>query len=153
MKEPAISRIEVPNAQMLSLVTELLREGKTAVIMTKGSSMLPFIRGGMDSVELEAREKYETGDIVLALTSPGHYVLHRLVVVEGDSVTLHGDGNLFGTEHCRLQDICGIAVRIIRKNGSVQECSDPAFRRRSARWAKQPYIVRRFVLAIYRRLI
>ena len=45
-------KVVVPNAILLGEVKSLLAEGKDVVIPTKGNSMLPFIRGGRDSVNL-----------------------------------------------------------------------------------------------------
>jgi len=77
-----MNKVVLPNDIMLGEVTALLREGKKVIIMTKGNSMLPFIRGEKDSVNLELRDTLEEGDIALAQIRPGHYVLHRVVSVE-----------------------------------------------------------------------
>jgi hypothetical protein len=63
-------KVTVPNAVMLGMAVELLKEGHTAVIMTKGNSMLPFIRGDRDSVELTAPGALAEGQIALAQLSP-----------------------------------------------------------------------------------
>ena len=146
------NRIILPNAIMLGQVSEFLREGKSVVIMTKGQSMSPFIRGERDSVELELRPSVEVGDIVLAQLTPGHYVLHRVNAINGDKVRLKGDGNLDGTEACTLQDICGTAVAIIKPGDRRLDCLAPRWKRRFRRWVAAPRIVRRIVLGFYRRI-
>ena len=142
----------LPNDVMLTEVMTMLSEDRSVIIRAKGCSMLPFIRSELDSVELRAAEAYEPQDIVLAQISRGHFVLHRLVAVEGGAVTLRGDGNLQGVENCRLEDICGKAVRIIRRSGASTDCTSAGFLRRSRLWQKMPYIVRRVFLAFYRRI-
>ena len=99
-------KVTVPNAVMLGMAVELLKEGHTAVIMTKGNSMLPFIRGDRDSVELTAPGALAEGQIALAQLSPGRYVLHRIISLDGGKVRLKGDGNLVGEEMCRPEDVC-----------------------------------------------
>ena len=146
-------KIVLPNEIMLAEVSALLDEGRPVVIMTKGCSMLPFIRGDKDSVELVKRDSYSEGDIVLSQISSGHYVLHRIFALDGDRVTLKGDGNLVGTESCLISDICGTAVAIIRPDETRRDCTEPRFERRSRRWRRSPYIVRRLFLAFYRRVI
>ena len=146
------NRIVLPNAIMLGQVSEFLREGKSVVIMTKGQSMSPFIRGERDSVELELLPSVEVGDIVLAQLSHGHYVLHRVNAISGDKVRLKGDGNLDGTEACTLQDICGTAIAIIKPGDRRLDCLAPRWKRRFRRWVAAPRIVRRIVLGFYRRL-
>lgn len=130
----------------------MLDEGHSVVIMTKGASMSPFIRGERDSVELLREQSVAVGDIVLAQIAPGHYVLHRLHSIDGEKVTLKGDGNLDGTEQCTLGDICGTAVAIIRPGGRRIDCTAPRWRRRFRRWVAAPRTVRRIVLGIYRRI-
>ena len=80
----------LPNDILLGEVTALLREGRDAVIIPKGSSMLPTIRGDRDRVTLRRQEEVRDGDIVLVHTG-GRYILHRVIAVDGDALTLMGD--------------------------------------------------------------
>ena len=145
-------KIVVPNAVMLGQVSEFLSEGHSVVIMTKGQSMSPFIRGERDSVELLRLPGVEVGDIVLAQLTPGHYVLHRVNALKGERVRLKGDGNLDGTEACNLQDICGTAAAILRPGGRRIDCTSARWKRRGQRWVAAPRIVRRIILGFYRRI-
>lgn len=106
----------------------------------------------MDSVELEKKETVETGDIVLAKLGDGQYILHRVVGLVGDEVTLMGDGNIAGREHCRLNDVKGCVVRILHQNGTGTECTDKRYLRRVRMW-KILLPFRRYILAIYKRVI
>ena len=148
-----MNRMSLPNDVMLGSVSEMLAEGHPVVIMTKGNSMLPFIVGDRDSVELLRADSYGPYDIVLAEVAPGHYVLHRILMLEGDAVTLKGDGNLTAVEKCTMQDIKGRVTRIIRPSGKEVSCGTGSFLRKSRRWRLAPYMIRRVVLAIYRRII
>ncbi|MBO4670689.1 MAG: S24/S26 family peptidase [Bacteroidales bacterium] len=145
-------KIVLPNAVMLGEVSRMLDEGHSVVIMTKGGSMSPFIRGERDSVELLKLPKVEVGDIVLCQLSPGHYVLHRVHAMKDDKVLLKGDGNLDSTERCTLAGVCGTAVAIIRGNGLRIDCTTRRFKRRSRCWVSAPRLVRRYILGIYRRI-
>ena len=142
----------IPNSIMLGEVSRMLLEGHSVVINTKGGSMSPFIRGERDSVELLLEPKVEVGDIVLAQIAPGHYVLHRVHALDGERVTLKGDGNLDATESCTLSDICGTAVAILRRGTRRLDCTAPCRKRRFRRWVAAPRLVRRIVLGIYRRI-
>jgi len=141
--------VVLPNDVLLGEVGRLLREGHSVVLMTKGNSMLPFIRGDKDSVQLERSVCPAVGQAVLAEIRPGVYVLHRLIAVDSDNVTLHGDGNLRGDEHCRMENIAGVVTAIIGPGGRKRGPYDKT----AAKWRKLPYIVRRIFLAFYRRLI
>ena len=145
-------KVILPNAILLGEVTRLLEEGRQVVIMTKGASMSPFIRGDRDSVELSRMDTVEVGDIVLCQLTPGHYVLHRVHALDGDAVQLKGDGNLDSTESCTLKDVCGTVTAILRKGRRRIDCRTPRFMRMSRRWVAAPRIVRRIVLGFYRRI-
>ena len=146
-----MKKIELPNDILLSEVTSLLKEGKDVIIPTKGNSMLPFIRGERDSVNLRLLDTLEEGDIVLAQIRPGVYVLHRVWSLDGDCVTLMGDGNLRGVEKCRRCDVSGTVMTILKDGGREVDCRSAGARRRAAAWRRlKPF--RRIILGIYRRI-
>lgn len=135
----------VPNDILLGEVAAVLQEGREAVILPTGKSMLPFIREGVDRVVLRKKDSFEIGDIVLARFD-GRYLLHRIVALDGDAVTLMGDGNLRGQEKGRTDEIVGTVSAIIRPDGRRHAPGKGRLWR-----ALKP--VRRYLLAIYRRLI
>ena len=92
--------MQLPNEIFIPEIARLVAEGKQVVFTPTGVSMRPYIEGGVDSVTLVRPDDLQVGDIVLAEISAGHYVLHRIYVLQGDAVTLMGDGNLQGNEHC-----------------------------------------------------
>ena len=123
-----------------------ISEGKDVVMTPKGSSMLPFIEGGKDSVVLTAPSRpLEVGDIVLAKVGE-RYIMHRVFAVEEDALTLMGDGNIRGTEHCSKGDVIGLVTEI-HKAGGRKVVPGKA---RLWRWLR-PF--RRFILGIYKRVI
>ena len=141
-----MKKMIVPNEILLAEADDLLSKGIEVVLMTKGNSMLPFIRGEKDSVNLKRFGAVEVGDIVLARIAPQRYVLHRIFAIDGDVVTLMGDGNLVGTESCRLGDILGTVTEIIRPNGSKKKVT------KGSLWRKL-LPVRRYLLWVYRKLV
>ena len=144
-------KVVVPNAILLGEVKALLAEGKDVVIPTKGNSMIPFIRGGRDSVNLRKLDTLEVGDIVLAEVREGTYVLHRVIEVDGDAVTLMGDGNRLGVERCRREDIAGTALTILKDGEKEVDCRSRKALRRARLWRRLlPF--RRIILGFYRRL-
>ena len=102
------------NAVLLPEVVRLLDEGHTVTLPLRGYSMRPFLENGRDKALLRKPVSINLGDAVLAEIAPRHYVLHRIVDITGDHVTLRGDGNL-GTEHCRLADVRATAIGFYRK--------------------------------------
>ena len=92
----------------------LIREGKTVVLPVRGNSMRPFIQNGNDCVELHPLPPVlRKGDVVLARTSKGYYVLHRVTVISPDLLTLEGDGNIGLRETCRPSDVLARAEWVI----------------------------------------
>ncbi len=142
----------LPNEVLLGEVSILLAEGKSVILRTKGNSMLPFIKGSRDSVELVKRANVLENDIVLARLADGRYVLHRVIDIDGESITLMGDGNIRGTESCYINDVCGTAVSIIKENGSNTDCQCPGFIRKVKMW-RMLLPLRRYLLWIYRKLL
>ena len=107
-----MDRIVLPNDVLLNEVAQLLGEGREVVITPKGRSMLPFIRGEVDQIKLRQPDGLREGDIVLAYFG-NHYVLHRIVAINGEKVVLMGDGNLKGTEQGDRSEVVGKVVEII----------------------------------------
>lgn len=137
--------MEFDNKIMLGAVFTFLERGKDVTINVKGRSMLPFLVGGRDKVVLTApKAGLHTGDAVLAELCPGQYVLHRIIALEGEDVTLMGDGNLRGTEHCKVQDVRGIVTQYIRPNRTIL-AADRSLQRRIRLWRKL-LPVRRYLL-------
>lgn len=136
----------VANEILLPEVGRLLAEGHKVELKTKGNSMLPFIVGDRDSVLLCRHESLEPGDIVLAEIGPKHYVLHRIYEVSGNRLTLMGDGNIRGTEHCLTENILGTVELILKPDGRNIVPG------KASVW-KHLLPLRRLILGIYRRII
>ena len=129
----------------------LVEDGVCVTLPVNGHSMLPFIIGGQESVILQKPVLSKKGDVVLAWTDGCRYVVHRIIAIEGEAVTLMGDGNLSGTEHCTLKDVKAKVTHVV---GADERPHDLycRWRRVAARlwWHLRP--VRKYLLAIYRRL-
>ena len=135
----------VANEVLLEEAAVLMNEGREVTIRPLGSSMLPFIRGGRDSVRLRKMPSVAVGDMLLVRLPGPRYVLHRLIGKDGDRLTLMGDGNLAGTENCTLVDVMGTVTAIERGSRVVKPGN--------GRWWRVLKPFRRYILAIYRRII
>ena len=136
-------KVVLPNNILLDEVARLLADGRDVVIMTKGRSMLPFIRGEVDKVTLSPPKGLKVGDIVLAHFD-GRFVLHRIIGINGDQVTLMGDGNLQGTEQGTTREVAGVVTDIITPEGRHRKPT------RGWLW-RQLLPVRKYLLKIYRK--
>ena len=140
-----MDRKVISNDILFAAVKDLVDEGKSVTIRPKGDSMLPFIRSDRDNVTLErVTRPLRVGDIVLFRCNE-RYVLHRIYGIGKDGLTLMGDGNLVGQEHCSESDVIGIVTEITKENGRVVKPGNAWIWR-----ALKP--LRRWLLAIYRRI-
>lgn len=138
-----MSKHLLPNEVLLGEVGRMLAEGREVVMVTKGRSMLPFIRGGIDKVLLHKPKEVRVGDIALAQVE-GHYVMHRVIAINGQQVTLMGDGNLQGVEQTTRDEVAGVVVEIITPEGRHRKPT------RGWLWRKMlPF--RKYLLKIYRK--
>ena len=130
----------------------LVDDGVSVTFPVKGTSMLPFIIGGKESVILQKVSKINVGDVVLAWVDGCRYVVHRVISIDGEQVVLMGDGNIVGVEHCTLSDVKALATHVVSRKGRKRDLYAP-WRQRASRlwWHFRP--IRRYILAIYRRLI
>ena len=77
--------------ELMPLIVEQLDRGSSVRIYPRGTSMLPMIREGLDSVVLSSvPERPSKYDVMLYQRKNGQYVLHRLVGV-GDKYDFLGD--------------------------------------------------------------
>ena len=135
------------------IVAEAIRRSENderVTLPVNGHSMLPFIVGWRDCVILQKPAHSRVGDVVVAWVEGRRYVLHRIIRIDGERVTLMGDGNLKGTESCMLSDVKALATHVVDAKGRTHDLYSK-WRRWAAKvwWHVRP--VRRYLLAIYRR--
>lgn len=114
----------VANEIIIPEIKAMIDEGRTVTFRVRGRSMRPMIEGDRDSVVLvPCTGEVRKDDIILAEVSPKRYVLHRIVKVEGDALTMRGDGNICGTETFLRTDVIGRAEAFIRKGKRLEMAS------------------------------
>lgn len=137
--------------EIIEEAIRLAREGVRVTFPVKGQSMLPFIIGGKESVILRRRGVIDVDDVVLAWVDGNRYVIHRIIRIDGDRVTLMGDGNVGVTEHCMLSDIKARVTHVVSADNKERDLYN-RWRMLAARlwyWLRP---VRRYILFIYRRV-
>ena len=140
----------ISDNEIIRNAIQLVNEGMRVTFPVKGNSMLPFIIGSKESVDLVKPEQPKVGDVVLAWVEGCRYVVHRIIRIDGNQVTLMGDGNIAGVEHCTIDEVAAIAINVVTPNGKHHPLYAP-WRVKASRlwWRLLP--VRRWILAIYRR--
>lgn len=142
----------IKNELLLPEVEEMLKEGHSVTLRLTGHSMNPYLVNRRDKALLVRAEATRVGDVVLAKVKGGYYVLHRVAAIEGDTVTLRGDGNL-NTETCAMKDVVAKAAGFYRKGRDTLEPTT------GRKWLVYSWMwtrllpLRRYLLYIYRHFI
>ena len=96
-------------------IRAVLESGGEFRIYPKGTSMLPLIRAGIDSVVLEKPAgRLKCGDIAFYLRDNGAYVLHRIVKVDDKGYTLCGDNQFVLETGISDKNIIGVVTKLYR---------------------------------------
>lgn len=110
----------MPNhLQIIEEAARLVGEGVSVTLPVNGRSMLPFIVGGRDKVILRKPGAPRRGDVVLAWVNGCRYVIHRIIRIDGEIITLMGDGNLSATERCTVTDIKALVTHTVDPDGKA----------------------------------
>ena len=132
--------ISKDNVTAFSAVRDILLEGDSVTITVNGQSMLPFFRSGSTVTLRPIRNEDFKRYAVVFADAGNHFVIHRIINIEGNKVTLLGDGNIYGTESMPKEKVYGII-----------DCSAVhLFFAKIWLWMRP---VRRFPLAFFRRVM
>ncbi|MBR2271978.1 MAG: S24/S26 family peptidase [Fibrobacter sp.] len=134
---------------VLAEAIRLVNEGVEVIFPVNGRSMRPFIEGGRDSVLLVKPQDVKPMDVVLACVGENHYVVHRIISVDGERVTLMGDGNLQGREFCECKEIYAKVTHVVSPNGKRHALNTPFIHFVQKMWVKV-LPLRKYLLKLYR---
>lgn len=140
---------QLPNEEFIPFVISELEsvEGKTVTLPLRGRSMRPFLEDGRDNALLMCDKYINVNDAVLAEIAPKRFVLHRIVAIDNNKVTLLGDGNM-SPEHCTIKDIKAKAIGFYRKGRKTADMTSGLKWRIYSWWWTRLYPIRRYLLFI-----
>ena len=109
--------------EAIDIIEEILASGGTLRIYPRGTSMLPFIVEGRDSVELRAYDREpRKNDIAFYKRDNGQFVLHRIVRTGNDGIyTMCGDNQTALEKGIREDQIIAFAETVYRKNRVIND--------------------------------
>jgi signal peptidase I len=112
------SVLVAPNIEVLELIDELLGEGKIVRLRIRGRSMLPFLRDGLEQVDLSTPLDREiTPGALVLFRYNGTFILHRLIRRKKNKLMIIGD-NVYGSkEIIAIEQVIGIVRKIIYPSG------------------------------------
>ena len=117
-------KLTIPNDVFFEQIQVYLSAGKSVSFFVKGHSMRPFIYEG-DKVTVKAIPiaELKNGMIALAHADQG-YVLHRVVGIRPDSISLAGDGNLSQVELIENTKLMGVVQKAFRGDIELSVCTN-----------------------------
>lgn len=136
---------------MEPVIRKVLAEGGVFPFYPKGTSMEPAIHQGTDQVLLKALpEKLKKYQIILYKRKNGAFVLHRIVRVRKDSVTMRGDNQFYTEAGIKREKMIGMVCGLKTPKGDI-DTESISFWLKSAIWVESAAI-RRILLAVKRRI-
>ncbi len=119
---------------LVPLIKETLSSGSPFILTVTGYSMRPTLKSTGDKVELVSTEKrpVKKGEIVFFERENEDCVLHRVIKIQGDMLTMNGDAQVW-TETVDVSRVIGVVSRFNR-NGKWIDCDSPMYRFYSKFW-------------------
>lgn len=133
-------------AEYDGLIREILASGGEFRLYPHGTSMLPLLRQGIDSVALRSLERPPRKfDILFYQRKDGSYILHRVKEVTPKGLTMWGDNHTMLEYGITEENIIGYAARIFRGETEL-DCQSFGYRWYLRLW--QFKAIRRVILPI-----
>ena len=128
------------------LIREVLSSGGEFRLYPHGTSMLPLLRQGIDSVALRRLDRPpQKYDILFYKRRDGSYILHRVKGVTSNGLIMWGDNHTMLECGITEENIIGYAARIFRGETEL-DCQ--SLRYRLYLWLWQFKAIRRILLPI-----
>lgn len=133
--------------QLAPVIEETLKNGGTFEIAVKGTSMLPLLVEGRDTVVLAAAsQQLKKNDIPFYRRTDGAYVLHRVWKAENGVYTMCGDNQWVKETGIEHSQIVGTVVSINRK-GKELSVSSTRYKLYCAVW-RLLFPIRKYIVKI-----
>lgn len=117
----AIKR-KVSTNEYVSVLRELVEEGKEVSMLIAGSSMAPFLIHERDYIYFKKPEReLKKGDMVFYQRDNGQFVMHRIWKVKPDGYYIVGDAQEEIEGPVRREQIFARITKIKRKETWIQE--------------------------------
>lgn len=98
------------------MLADILSAGAVFPLVVTGSSMMPFLKSGRDTVRLHKTDRLSPGQIIFFRRKNGEFVLHRIRRICSDGrLLMNGDAQKWCEYICRDQVLA--AVISISRNG------------------------------------
>ena len=132
-------------------MTAVLDSGGEFKMISTGTSMMPLLRNGEDTIVLiKHPSRLKKYDVPLYRREDGSFVLHRVVGVNKDGYILCGDHQYIKEYGVKHSDVVAI-LKGFYKDGKYTSCDDFSYKCYSVYWTyTRP--IRKFILRAKRKL-
>ena len=111
----------VDTYEYVSVLKELVEEGKEVSMLISGNSMSPFLCHERDTVFFKAPDReLRVGDIVFFQRQSGRYILHRICRVKKDGYYIVGDAQSEIEGPVSREQIFAIVTKVKRKGQLIK---------------------------------
>lgn len=142
----------VDTTEYLSVLKELVEEGREVRLKIAGESMVPFLREHRDEVFFrKPTEVLKKGDIVFYQREGGQFVMHRIQRIKPEGYFIIGDNQTVVEGPVAKEQVFGLVTRVIR-DGKIMEPGDFWWDFFAHVWIRI-IPLRRFVMRVYRCLV
>ena len=98
-----------------AFITDSISQGCEVNLTVTGDSMYPLFRSRVDTVVLAMPQKLKKRDIVFYKRDNDKYILHRILKVRGEILTIAGDNEMEKEFPVRKNQVIGIVKKFTRK--------------------------------------
>ena len=119
--------------ELLPFIEEALKQNKTFTLPITGTSMLPLLVQGRDTVTLSkiqprgGKLSLCVGDLPLYRRKDGAFVLHRIVKIENGTYTMCGDNQFILEKGITEEQLIGV-VSAITRDGKTFSVTEPQYK-------------------------
>lgn len=111
----------VPNNLLFAEVDTQIKQGKKVRIKIRGNSMLPLLRNNDEVLLIPPTENnIKRWMPVVAITDEIGIVMHRIIKIDNEHITLLGDGNVGQIEHSAKDKIIAIVSHFYRGDKTIR---------------------------------
>lgn len=103
--------------EYVSVLKDLVEEGKEVGLLISGNSMAPFLKHQRDYIYFKLPDReLEKGDMVFYRRENGQYIMHRIVEVAKEGYYLLGDNQVIVEGPLKREQIFAIVTKVKRKD-------------------------------------
>ena len=136
--------------ELYPAIKESLDTGGTVELPITGTSMLPLLVQGRDTVLIKKADTVKKGDIIFYRRDDGHFVLHRIVGKDEKGYILCGD-NQWKKEYGILERHIIAVVKTVNRKGKDIKTDNFGYMLYSSLWMLV-LPIRKYILYISRKV-